>query len=90
MCADCLTEWERVLARGQQPPEMFRLMHIGNVTGADLNRGALTRADEHWRRVRAYQDHVAAVCRAEHTPASKAQTVVDLRLPEPIEEGAAA
>ena len=90
LCADCFAEWLRVLGPGQQPPRMFRIHHIGEVTGADLSRAALQRADEHWARVRAYQDHVAATCRAEHSPTPAPRPVVDLPLPEPLEEGAAA
>lgn len=87
LCGPCAAEWERVLAPGGQPPEMFRLIHIGNPTGADLNRAALARADEHWRRVRAYQDHVAAACRSGHAqPPRAAATVIDLPLPDPDEE----
>lgn len=89
LCGPCHAEWERVLTPGQQPPEPIRLMHIGDPTGGDLNRAALVRADEHWRRVRAYQDHLASVCRAEHTPAPGPRQVVDLPLPGP-EEGATA
>lgn len=80
LCAVCFAEWQRVLEPGQQPPPPVRLMHIGTPTGADLNRAAFSRADEYWAQVRAYQDHVAAVCRAEHTPAPP--TVVDLPLPD--------
>lgn len=90
LCADCFAEWERVLEPGQQPPQMFRIHHIGNVSGADLSRAALQRADEYWARVRAYQDHIARKCRAEHAPAPSPRRVVDLPLPEPLKEGAAA
>ena len=82
LCGACFAEWERVLTPGQQPPEPFRLMHIGAVTGADLNRQALQRADGYWARVRAYQDHVSARCHTEHTVPVNAPVVVDVPLPE--------
>ena len=82
LCDPCFAEWERVLTPGQQPPAPVRIHHIGDPIGADLNTQALKRADDHWGRVRAYQDYVAARCRAEHNVPRPAPLVVDLPLPD--------
>ena len=82
LCDPCFAEWERVLTPGLQPPPPIRIHHIGNPSGADLLAQALKRADDHWGRVRAYQDYVAARCRAEHNVPRTAPLVVDLPLPD--------
>lgn len=68
MCPDCSEEWQRALLPSvHNAPRSIHIIHIGNPKGEELLEKERKRADEHWQRVRNYQDYIQRRCAEEHS-----------------------